>query len=252
MSGEENIGYYSYAHKVLQIAIGFCTAVTSAFQPRLSYYFEYDKKRFDELLKKGQKIVSFLAFPAAVGLFLLAPEAIEILFGAAFLPVAQTLRCFSGMVLFTAFGNLLCYQIMICSGNENKLVPVLSAATCLNVILNYLLIPRLQENGAAIASVCTELFIDGVEIIYITWKLKIKYEWKAIGLGVFSSAVMGVCIISFKQVADISLFSFACCICGGVIIYVCTNIILKNQFALEIMSTIKQRVRFVTQDNGND
>lgn len=242
MSTERNIGYYSYAHKVLQIAIRFCTAVTSAFLPRLSYYFQHDRKQFDQLLKRGVQIASFLAFPATVGLFLLAPEAIELLFGTEFLPAAKTLRCFVAMILISAFGNLLCYQMMLCSGNENKLVPILSAATCLNIVLNYLMIPQLQEQGAAIASVCTELFINGVEIVYIKRKLKIKIEWKPIRQAVFSSAIMGVYILIFRQFSVSLPVSLAGCICGGVVIYLLTNIILNNQFALEVILAVKNRL----------
>lgn len=243
MSGEANVGYYTYAHKVLQIATGFCTAVTSAFLPRLSYYFEHDKKSFDALLKRGVQLASFLAFPATVGLFLLAPEAIEIMFGTQFLPAAQTLRCFAGMVLLSAFGNLLCYQMMICSGNENKLVPILSAATCLNILLNSLLIPQLQENGAAVASVCTELFIDGVEIIYITRKLGIRHQWRPIIQGALSAAIMGVCIVMFKQWVSVrSVVSFGGCIFCGIMIYALVNIALKNQFTLETVAAIKKNI----------
>lgn len=242
MAGEKNVGYYSYAHKVLQIAVSFCTAVTSAFLPRLIYYYEQDKQQFDALIKKGIQIVSFLAFPAAVGLFLLAPEAIEILFGADFLPAAQTLRCFSVMILLNAFGNLLCYQMVICSGNENKLIPILSLATCLNVFLNALLIPRLQENGAAIASVCTEMFIVGVESVCITRKLKIKCEWKAVFQGIFSSAIMGAFVLLFKKASTASILSFVCCIGGGVIVYALLNIALKNQFTLESIAAIRAKM----------
>lgn len=242
MAGEASVGYYSYAHKVLQIATSFCAAVTAAFLPRLSYYFEHDKERFHALVARGVQIASFLAFPAATGLFLLAPEAIEVLFGADFLPAAQTLRVFSVMILISAFGNLLCYQMMICSGNEKKLVPILSGAAILNVMLNSLLIPKLQQDGAAIASVCTELFINGIEVIYTTRKLKLRYDWKVIGQGVFASIIMGVCILVLKQLISGSLLSFVCCICAGVAIYACVNVFIKNQFTMEVLSALSKKI----------
>lgn len=242
MAGEKNVGYYSYAHKVLQIAVSFCTAVTSAFMPRLIYYYEQDRKSFDALIKKGIQIVSFLAFPAAVGLFLLAPEAIEILFGVDFLPAAQTLRCFAVMIILNAFGNLLCYQMVICSGNENKLVPILSLATCLNVVLNSLLIPHLQENGAAIASVCTEIFIVSVELVCITRKLNIRCDWKAVSQGIFSSAFMGMFVVFFKKDSTTSIVSFVSCVAGGVTVYALLNIAMKNQFTLEMIGVIRGKI----------
>lgn len=242
MAGEESVGYYSYAHKVLNIAVGICSTVTAAFLPRLSYYYKHDMEKFRGLVAKGLQIVSFLAFPAAIGLFLLAPEAIELMFGAEFLPAAKTLRCFAALILVFAFGNLLCYQMMICSGREKIIAPILGAAALLNVVLNSFLIPSMQQDGAAIASVCTELFINGVEIIYITRVLKLKYDWKVIGQGLFCSIVMGACILVLKQQLSGSLMSFVICVCAGVAVYAATNILVRNQFTMETLSSIKQKI----------
>lgn len=243
MSGDEYVGYYDYAHKVLQIAVSFCAAVTSAFLPRLSYYYEHDRKQFHELVAKGVQLASFLAFPAAVGLFLLAPEAILVLFGGEFLPAAPTLRWFSVMILISAFGNLLCYQMMICSGNEKKLVPILAAAACLNMVLNAILIPKLHQNGAAIASVCTELFINGVEVVYTTRKLKLKYNWKVIGQGVLCAAIMGAAVLVVKCFTETSVLSFVLCVGAGAAVYLCANLCLRNALVWNVLGKFSKKVR---------
>lgn len=249
MAGEESVGYYSYAHKVLQIGVSFCTAITSAFLPRFSYYYEHDREKFHHLVARGVQIVSFLAFPAACGLFLLAPEAIALLFGDAFLPAAQTLRCFSVMILIFAFGNLLCYQMMICSGNEKKLVPILAAAACINVALNAILIPRMKQDGAAIASVCTELFINGVEVLYISRKFKLRYDWKVMGQAVCSSCMMGGCILLLKQIMDGSLGAFVGCVGLGIAVYSGANVLMKNQLMLEAISGFKRKICAARSEN---
>lgn len=242
--GEESVGYYSYAHKVLYIGIGFCTAVTSAFLPRLSYYFQKDKERFAALIDQGVRIVAFLSIPAATGLFILAPEAIVLLFGDAFLPAAQTLRIFAVLIIVFAFGNLMCYQMMICSGNEKKYAIVLACAAILNVILNSILIPKYYHDGAAIASVLTELFINIVVGVYFARRLKIRYEWLAVIQAVLSSGVMAVSIYLIKCFVEGLLLSFICCVIVGVLVYMIANIILKNQFVFQIISAItKMKLR---------
>lgn len=241
MVGEESVGYYSYAHKVLQIGVSFCASVTSAFLPRLSYYFQRDRQRFNTLVSNGIRIIAFIAIPAATGLFLLAPEAIELLFGDMFMPAARTLRIFSILIIVYAFGNLMCYQMMICSGNEKKHVVVLACAAGMNVILNALFIPKFQHDGAAIASVITELLINIIECTLFARLLKIKYEWNIICQAVICSGIMGVCICFVKHFINGTLVSFISSIVIGIAAYLITNIILKNQIVFQAITAIKDK-----------
>lgn len=239
--GEESVGYYSYAHKVLQIGVGFCAAVTSAFLPRLAFYYNNDKEQFHILVAKGVQIISFLSIPAATGLFILAPEAITLLFGEVFMPAAQTLRIFSVLIIVFAFGNLMCYQMMICSGNEKKHVLVLACAAGLNMILNSILIPRLMHDGAAIASVATEAFINIVECVYFTRLLKMKYNWTVIGEAVLSSGIMGASLVLAKNIGNVTIISFCCYILVSVVVYVSMNVLLKNQFVMEAIAVVRKK-----------
>lgn len=242
MVGDESVGYYSYAHKVLQVGISFCAAVTSAFLPRLSYFFQNDKDQFYILVSKGIQIISFLAFPAATGLFLLAPEAIILLFGDTFLPAAQTLRIFAILIIVFAFGNLLSYQMMICTGSEKKYAGVLACAAVINVALNSILIPRLQQDGAALASVLTELFINTVVVMYFVHLLKIKFDWRVIGQAAFSSGVMAISIMFVKNYVKGNLFSLICSVCTGIVIYVVMNVLLKNQLVMDAAIIIRKKL----------
>lgn len=240
--GDESVGYYSYAHKVLQIGISFCAAVTSAFLPRLSYYFQKSKEQFYALIDRGVQIIAFLSIPAATGLFLLAPEAIVLLFGDTFLPAAQTLRIFAILIIVFAFGNLMCYQMMICSEKEKTYAGVLACAAVINVILNSILIPRFQHDGAAIASVLTELFINGVVGVYFARLLKIKYNWKVIRQAVICSGVMAICIVLVKHLINETLWTFLGCVIIGITVYVAMNIILKNQLIAETVTLMRRKL----------
>lgn len=242
MCGEENVGYYSYAHKILQIGISFCTAVTSAFLPRLSYYFQNNKTEFYKLVNKGMEIIAFLAFPAAVGLFILAPDVVSVMFGEVFLPAAQTLRILSVLIIVFAYGNLLCYQMMLCSGTEKRYVLILAFAAIINILLNSLMIPIWKHDGAAMASVCTEFFINIVAGMYYRKKIKLQYKWKPIKEAVMSTSVMGLCLLMLRKALDRSVVSLVVCICVSVGVYVFMNILEKNQFTISIIEAIKYKI----------
>lgn len=243
MVGEASVGYYAYAHKILQVGVSACVAVSAAFMPRLSYYYENDMTKFRNLVIKGVRLLAFLAFPIAVGMYLYAPEAVQVLFGKDFIPAAYTLRWFSPMVLILSFGNLLCYQMLICSGNEKILVPIYAMASLLNVILNVILIPRLQHDGAAIASVCTELFINSVECVYAARKLKLRFDWKAIMQATLSAGIMAIVLMVLKPWGENPLISLATGVSVGAIVYFAINVMLHNQLLYELIKKIVHYVR---------
>ena len=142
-----------------------------------------------------------------------------------------------------SFGNLLCYQLMMCSGNEKKHVFVLAIATCLNIVMNYLLIPVLQHEGAAIASVCTEGAINIIELLYIKRKLELSYKWKPIVHALFCSAIMAVVVIVLNNWIDNMMISLVCCVPVGFLVYVIINLLIKNSLTLEVIAVLKKRIR---------
>lgn len=251
MAGEESVGYYSYAHKVLQIGVSFCTAITSAFLPRLSYCFQNDRAQFDILVRQAQQIIAYLAIPAATGLFILSQEVIQLLFGEAFLPAAQTLSIFTPLIVIYAFGNLMCYQMMICSGNEKTHVKILATAAGINVLLNALLIPRMKQNGAAIASVCTELFINVFESICFARKLRLHYDLNALWQAIVGTCAMSVSILLLKCLMKNPLLSFICSISVGIITYVSMNILIRNQLTMDVLAMLKKKIVAKTKNSRN-
>lgn len=228
MSTAEAIGYYSYAQKIISLSVAVCIAVSAVFLPRLAYYYATDKDSFNELVNKGFRILSFLIFPMMVGLYILAPEVIIVLFSNEFVPAASTIRVLIPLVFLQGFGNLLCYQLVLCTGNEGKRIPAYIAGTLINIILNVLLIPIFQQNGAAIASVFAELMVNGIQFILIMHVLKIPLDKNSFIQGILSSGLMGFSIwffIGFPLSNEIKL------VVGffvGIIVYFTVNIIMKN------------------------
>ena len=243
IAGEDSVGYYTYAHRILQVGITFCTAITSAFLPRLSYYYKNDHGAFRALVSKGIQIVAFLSIPAAAGLFILAPDVIRILFGDCFLPAARTLRIFSILIIVFAFGNLLSYQMMLCTGTEKKYVVILSVAAGLNVVLNSILIPGLKQDGAAIASVVTEIFINSVAILYYTKKLRVSYKNGVILQAILAAAIMSICTVVLRRLMGQSIFALICCICTGAMVYLLINVAMRNELAIDVIKRMRNEFR---------
>lgn len=242
MTTDEHVGLYTYAHKVILLITTAGTAITSVFLPRLSACYKRDMEQFYSIIGKGIKLLSFVIFPMTIGILAVAHRVTIVFFGNPFTDAAMTMRIFTPIILISSFGNLLCYQLILCTGNEKRRLPAYFAAALLNVIFNAILIPIMAENGAAIASVISEFVVNGVQLVYIRKILDIPLEGKYILQAFLSAAIMGICVYavdSFMNCSD--LLSLLVDMLVGITIYLGINILMKSESIKEIYMWVKER-----------
>ena len=242
MATDESVGYYSYAQKTVNMVLTMANAVTAALLPRLSYYYDNDREGFYRLLDKGFQILCFMTLPLAVGMALVAPQAVEFLYGEAFEPAVLTIRLMCPLILIKGFGDLFCYQLVYSTKSEKIILPASASASVINIITNAALIPTLLQNGAVIASVFSELVTNAVQFIYMKKKVKFTINMKALAKGLISTAVMTLSvyiIMQFKLQNTIGLILEILC---GVIAYTAVNLVMKNTLIFEIVNKVKGKI----------
>ena len=155
--GDEFVGYYSNAVKIVRTVYVMVVAMVTAFFPRISLYIKNgEKEKSDRLLTDGTMAFFVFAIPCSVGLFLSADYIVYILLGKAFLESVFTIRILSILVCVFSIAYFLGHMPLIVTGNEKKILEATIIGASLNVIFNYLLIPVFKHNGAAVASVVAE------------------------------------------------------------------------------------------------
>lgn len=244
MASDEQVGYYSYAHKIIIMAVTAGIAISTVFLPRLSYSYKYDIEEFKRLIKKGTQILSFLLFPMAVGVFVIADEMVRLLFGEAFIASAVTIKIFVPLIFINGFGNLLCYQVVLCTGNERKRLPTYAAGAIINIIINICLIPTLAENGAAIASVISELIVNLYQFIVMRKIVVLPIDKKAVGQAVITSVLMGMVLCLVKIYLSLSGFMIVMIlVCIGCLVYIFLNYFIHNELLMQIQKMLRERIK---------
>lgn len=240
MSGNAVVGYYSNAHKIILILVSCCIAVTTVFMPRLSYYYENDPVALNKLLNFGIKLLIVIVVPATVGLALLASDAMVVLYGEAFRPAGETLALFAPMLLIRPIGDLLCYQLLISVGKEQKRIYTSFIATVVNIVLNYLLIPQWQQNGAAVASVVSEVIMNGMLLTDVMRSAEIKIEKQFLLKTIIATCVMVVGLFTIKSVFQHEMQIMLCSVLIGGELYFLMSVILKNEVIVDLLSQVKK------------
>ena len=159
MKTNTDVGYYSVAVKVKIVLAGLITALGTVLLPRSSYYIK--QNLFDEFKKISTKSMSFIfvfSIPLMIYFLLFAKYTVLFLFGSAFNGSIVPMQVIMPTLLFIGITHLIGFQIMVPLGKENLVLYSVIAGGVIDVILNFILIPKYSLIGVGIATFTANLF----------------------------------------------------------------------------------------------
>lgn len=241
MCRSENVGYYSNASKIVKIIANTITAIGAVLLPRLSLYFgNCDEKQIRKLISNFFDVITMFSLPCCIGIFLTADELIPVLFGVSFLPAATTIRFLCPLAILLPLSGGIFAQILQTSGKEKDYLICVCTGAIINIILNALLIIRLQENGAALASVLTELCVNIVMLMFSQKVIRINYISRDFMTSLISCALLAVLVKMVKLFVPIhsNLLLLFVEVIVGVVGYLAGLLVLKNNKCYMILKKI--------------
>ena len=242
MCGNNEVGYYTNSQKTISIICTVSAAMTAVFLPRLSDLFFTNREKFNSLIGKGTSILFYLTVPMLIGINIVVVPLFNLLFGNLFSPAVVSARILSPLIVIKGLGDLLCYQTLIATNNEKKITYAAAMTAVMNVVLNACLIPMLSQNGAAIASVVSELANNSL-LLY--WSLKIlKIDWKKCGAlkALISGICMGVLLIPIKKLFSDDAAGIVLTVIVGATLYFVFSIVLRHPIGCLVIETLKKKI----------
>lgn len=179
MKGEEAVGYFGAAYKVLENVIFFPAMLVGLVMPIMSKTAKEDKEKFKDILNKVSKVLIVLFAPLATITVVLSDEIIEIIAGRKFGESAGALDIliFAAALIFLA---TLWSNAIIALGEQRHLIKIYFWGAAVNFAANLILIPSLSYIGAAWSTLATELFVTALMAAYLFKRL--QYIPKKLGL----------------------------------------------------------------------
>lgn len=238
------VGYYSNVHKIILTISTITASLGGVMLPRLSYL--WNSGRVEEVKSlgiKAQELICSICLPVSIGVFVLAPQIVRILFGNDFLPCIKTLRIFAPFVLITTIGNLYGTQFLMAFGNEKALLVTVSVGSVINIVLNGIFIPSFQQDGAAAASVITELIVLGLQMKVVNKYISLKSELKFSRTILLISIAIYMYLIGIQslQVNDIIVVLLSCL--GAGIIFLSLGLLLNNTAIVFLVKTVENVIK---------
>jgi O-antigen/teichoic acid export membrane protein len=176
------------------------------------------------------------------GVFILAPELIMIFSGEEFAPAIFTMRILSLLVLIIGLANIFAVQILIPLAKDKILLYGSLVGGGISICLNLILIPFLQQDGAAITLVIAETMVMFFAFWYARRSLEFDFSWKNLAINIIAVAPYFLIAYAGRQLFDnsilIVLFTGLLSACVFLILQI---YIIKNHLIVNQLQTLKAR-----------
>ncbi len=172
--GDKTVGVYQAAFMLIMLPLVIPDIFINTLMPLLSRLNIENPLQWKKVGYLMNKILIAIVLPISIILFVYAEQIIKIIYGMKnYSETIPVLRIFA-LTLFVRF-SLESYALMLTTSQRQKIrLYTVIAATLLNFVLNYFLIPIYGAYGAAIVSLITNLFVG---IIYYTTNFGLVTEY---------------------------------------------------------------------------
>lgn len=159
MIGESEVGYYSAAVACAGMTSFVFTALIDSMRPVIFEKKMEGEAEYELNITRLYSIVIYLSLLQSACITIFSKYIILILYGNAYLPAISALRIIVWYTTFSYLGAV--RDIWLLAEDKQRYLWMINLfGASANVLLNFLLIPLIGINGAAIASLVTQIFTN--------------------------------------------------------------------------------------------
>lgn len=238
-------GYYEQAFKIVDMSLIFITTIGTVLVPKVSKAFaDKNVENVRMYLKKSYRLVWLLGVPLTLGIIGIVEVFVPVFFGEGFEKVKLLLPILSLLYIPMGMNYMTGRQYMIPTNQQNKYNKLLLIGGLVNIIINFILIPKYFSVGAAIGSVTGEFCILFLSMRYLkkTNQYNTKGFLKDIYKYCFSGIVMFLLLLLIEKALPFNLFGLLTLIMIGGIVYMGMLILLRDEIVIEELNNLKIKI----------
>jgi O-antigen/teichoic acid export membrane protein len=161
MKSPEVVGWYSAAYKLFFVLLGTIGVAATTVFPIVCGKFAQGRETARPFLEKYFHLLLLLVIPAVVLGVMCAGPALRLVFGGGYLGGQLALQLLLLTLLTIAVSGIYGTLVLIPAGRNNEFMYSVGLGALCNIGLNFILIPIFSLNGAALATLITEIIVLG-------------------------------------------------------------------------------------------
>ena len=197
MSSMTEVGYYESSFKLTTIPVMAVTSLGTVMLPRMSNLIangnHAEAKRY---IQKSLIVSLFLSAPMALGLSAVVNEFVPVFYGQGYEACKAIIPVLVMSSIFVAWANVIRTQYLIPNKQDRIYIISVFLGAIVNVVINYLLIPRYQAFGAGIGTLAAEMTVCLYQTFMVRKSIKVtKYFIQSLPFVVFAVIMYFVLIL---------------------------------------------------------
>ena len=226
LAGIVQNGLYENAEKIIYCLSGFISAIGTVMMPKISHMQEKGETEairvhIDQSMEMILCMVSAMAFGVAAAADRFAP----LFYGKEFTESGTLMAPLAFTLIMIGFANVIRTQWVLPQGRDEIFVKSVCAGAVVNLIVNALLIPRMQAMGAVIGTLLAELTVPLTQWVILRKELTYGRFLKYTGVYGAIGFVMLLAVKTIGRIASLEGWS-------GLFLQVLTGILVYGGLTL--------------------
>lgn len=242
------VGLYEQSEKIVKLVLGLVTSLGVVMLPRMSNIFANgDNEKMNGYLNKSLQAVSYVSIPMAVGLASISNEFVPWFFGKDFNEVSYLMIILTPILFFIAISNVLGVQYLLPTNRTKEFTASVTMGAIINVILNFILIPKYKALGTCIATVIAEFFVTLVQYIVLRKNIQKKSIFLSTIKYIIAATVMFILVRIIGMHMGANIITTIVQGTVGAVIYLVILILLKEEINLLAFNIVKSKMKLTNR-----
>ena len=239
-------GFYDQAHRIYSIINALVyTSLNAVMEARISYLFA--KGREAEIKTRIRRAVDYTmlaGFGCVFGRVGVAKVFVPVFWGAGWAPVEQMIYLMAPLTLIIGVSYCLGSLYYNPSGNRAQSARYLIVGSCVNLVLNLLLIPRWAAVGAILASILAEGTITVLYVRNCRGFLTTRTLWDCARWRAPVGAAMCLLVMALGRLPlESGILKLVIQVLSGAAFYVAALYLLKDAMTRELLALIPKTLK---------
>lgn len=209
-------GYYEQAMKIAKMSLLPVMSLASVMTPRISYCFQKrDWGSMQGYMYKSVRILWLISCPICFGLWAVSADFVPWFFGEEFTEVTDLIYILALLIPIQGMTIIMGGQFLVSIKQERYFTYSVLVGATVNIILNYILIPKLLATGASVASIVGEIGVVSVQLYYVSKYLHIRRFFQMSFTYLLAAVMMAIVIMLERE--------FVCWGAMNILLYIITG-----------------------------
>ncbi|MEW5800499.1 MAG: flippase [bacterium] len=198
MKGDEVVGWYNAAYKIILLLLGLLGTFFQVLHPVVSYRHKHRQDELGRDLCLVMKYIILATVPVVFGGMAVADTLLTLLFGGDFQNGSLAFKILIWNIGIVGISSVYGQLILLMGAGERDFAIGVTIGGIVNIILNFLLIPKWSLYGAAVATVTSEIAV--AVYVYRASSKTMKVAWaRFMYKPMIASIIMFVVLIQLKH-----------------------------------------------------